>query len=122
MPAARRVLMAAVLDLRRPIGMAGARRVFEAGIVLPAGIAVADDHAQRRAAQLAIGQTGQHLKQVGLGALGAEQRLPGRAAAHEGAQLLHIRREARGQAIHHHAHRGRVGLPEYTDAHIGAKG
>ena len=54
-------------------------------------------------------------------ALGAEDGLAGPAALHQRAQLFHIRRKARGQAIHHHADSRRVGLAEHTHLDILSK-
>ena len=119
MSAARGILRALPLDLRRIVRMGGPRHVREGRVVGAARVRVADDRRQRRAAGMATGEPRKELRPVRLAAGRRMRALSRRAPRQKSVQFVKIGRKARREALHAHADGGRVGLPENGDPQSG---
>ena len=104
-----------VLDRDR---VAGAGRIGERGVVARAGVGVADDRGERRAAGDVPDEAGEELGPVGLSPRGGVGVSPGGAALQKALQRFKIDRLARGDSLEHHADRGGVGLAENREAQV----
>ena len=112
MAAAGVVLKPAVFYLRGIIRVAGAGAVAQIGVIAGAGIGIADDGGNGRAAGVAVQQAAQEFRPILLPARGGKIILPGRAAVEERLQALQIHGKPRRDAVQGHADGCAVGLAE----------
>ena len=116
LPAAAHVAGIAELLPCREVGVAGARGAVEVRVIAAARVRIADEADQRRAAGLAaLVEAGDHFHGVLLASGGGSGVAARGAAAHEGGDGLHIRRETGGQALDDRADGGGVGLAKDRD-------
>ena len=116
LPAAAHVAGVAELLPCREVGVAGARGAAEVRVIAAARVRIADEADERRAAGLAtLVEAGDHFHGVLLASGGGGGVAARGAAAHEGGDGLHVRRETGGQALDDRADGGGVGLAEDRD-------
>ena len=88
--AARDVVVVAVANKGRVIGVAGARHAAQVVVVLAAGVGVLDDGREGRAAGVAVDEAREDARAVGLAAGGRGVGAAGRAALEKGLQLVEV--------------------------------
>ena len=101
--AARAVLIAAVFDLGGVVRVTGARRDSKIRVILRAGVRIADDGRERRAAGIAVHKAGEDLRRVGLLARRRPDVFARRAAIQKALEFVQINFLARGDALDRHA-------------------
>ena len=106
------VLVPAVLDLRRPVRMAGTGLAAQLVVILAAGVAVAYDRRDGRAVGAAVRDAGDELGRVRLSPRGGGLVSSGRPAGQEGTELVEVDGNSRGDAVERAADCGGVRLPE----------
>ena len=114
--AAGHVLEPAVADLGREVGMAGPGAVPQVVVVSGAGVGVADEGRQGRAAGDVSHQSGDELRQVGLLPGRGRGGVPRRPAGKERPQPVHIDSKPGGNPLDGHADGRGMGLAENGEA------
>ena len=120
--AAGHVLVAAKLHFSGVVGVAGTGTVAEIVVVLRAGVGVADDGREGRAAGAATHQSREKFHLVGLFAAGVDEAASRGAALQKGLELCLVHRNAGGQSLHGHPDGRGVGLAEDGQAKAFAVG
>ena len=117
-PAAAHILKAAIAQVCSKIRVAGPGNIPQFFVVFGAGIAVPDEHGQRRAAGFALCQAGEDDGLIRLPARRGIGRAAGGSARQEGPHFLHIHGKTGGQAVDDSANRLAMGLPKDRDGNI----
>ena len=115
MSAAAQVVVPAVFDIRRIVGVRGARTGAERAVVRRAGVGVLNDRGDRRAGGHTVYDAAEKLRKVRLAPRGGGCVSAGRAPRHKGVQFFFVDADTGGNAFERHADRTRGRFAEDLD-------